>query len=78
MAIHPYNNQHETNWNKGLYQVVIKAHGHDRPFGYCDGSDEDRRQLLEMAENEGMTNIELVTKPLKNDREVWTLKGNVG
>jgi hypothetical protein len=77
MAIHPHNNENETQWNRGNYKVMIKGNGSTRAFAYCDGSQEDKDVLLQMAEDEGLMSAEIIIKPLKNEREVWTLSGEM-
>jgi hypothetical protein len=79
MAIHPYNPKTDTEWGKGVYKVMIKAHGAERPFGFCDGTAEDEAQILLQAENEGLMDVELSKRPIKGGvREIWTLKGEGG
>lgn len=77
MAIHPNTNENETLWNRGHYKVVIMGNGASRAFAYCDGSVEDKEELLQMAEEEGLMSAEIMVKPLKNDREIWTLSGEM-
>ena len=75
MTIQPYNNDAHNAWNRGKYKVMIKSPDVERPFAFCDGTDEDRAALFNMAEEEGLIAVELKVKPLKNDREVWMLYG---
>lgn len=75
MAIYEHNNQNESLWSKGQYQVMIKTPQSERPFGYCDGTNEDEASLIATAESEGMEQVSIMRKPLKTGREIWTVMG---
>ena len=76
MAIHIYSTQYENLWNKGQLAVMIKAQGAERPFGYCDGTQEDADALIAMAEGEGLERVRIERKDLKTGRQVWTILGD--
>jgi len=78
MAIHTYSNSTQTAWNRGQLNVMIKAPNNDRPFGYCDGTEEDRMSLITMAEQEGLSGINIDIRNLKTGRQVWTICGDLG
>ena len=75
MAIQQHSNATETQWNRGNLQVMIKAQGVDRPFGYCDGTPEDEQELITLAEREGLHQVSIQKKVLKTGREIWTVTG---
>ncbi len=76
MAIYEHNNQNESLWSKGKYQVMIKTPRSDRPFGYCDGTTEDENTLIATAEREGLDQVRISRKHLKTGREIWTVEGD--
>jgi hypothetical protein len=78
MAIYPYNPKTETEWGKGTYKVMIKAHGSERPFGYCDGTPEDEAAVMQQAQDEGLMDVQMSKRSVKGVREIWTLKGEGG
>ena len=78
MTIHTYSNSSQTAWNRGQLNVMIKAPNNDRPFGYCDGTEEDRKSLIAMAEEEGLAGIDIDVRNLKTGRQVWTICGDLG
>ena len=75
MAIHEYSTAYENLWNKGQFNAMIKASGSERPFGYCDGTDEDADVLIAMAEGEGLEKVRIERKELKTGRQIWTICG---
>ena len=77
MAIYEHNTHHETLWNRGDHQVMIRSPHSDRPMGYCDGHAEDEASLLETAESEGLEQARIERRVLKTGREVWTIVGEI-
>lgn len=71
--IHEYNNANQTRWDHGDFKVQLRAHGRDRPIGFCDGTAEDLAELQTIAEQEGATDFPIAKKMLKSGREMWTL-----
>jgi hypothetical protein len=71
--IHPYDNQAQTNWDRGLLQVQLIQEGNSRPLGFCDGTPEDLAALRERAEAEGAEEMQIKKQVLKSGREIWTL-----
>lgn len=78
MAIYEHNSENETLWGKGKHQAMIKTPNVDRPFGYCDGTDEDEQSLVAMAESEGLERVHIDRRRLKTGREIWTVRGEGG
>jgi hypothetical protein len=78
MAIYLHNPKTETEWGKGAYKVMIKSANAERPYGYCDGTPEDERSLVEMAEGEGLLEVEIHKRMVKGIREIWTIRGEGG
>lgn len=75
MAIYAQDNENDSRWNRGEHQVMLKSPTAERPFGYCDGTQEDEDALMELAAEEGVANATIEKKALKSGREVWTLHG---
>lgn len=73
--IHPYSNESQTKWDRGLLKVQLNQTGSTRPFGFCDGSDADVAELHAMAEAEGADEVSIRKQVLKSGREIWTLGG---
>lgn len=73
MAIHAVSNETRTQWDKGGFQVMLKTEVQTEPFGFCDGSDDDERELVSMAEREG-ADVEIQKRSLKTGRQVWTVR----
>jgi hypothetical protein len=71
--IHKHDNASQTRWDRGELRVQLVVAGSDRPWGFCDGSDEDLAELREIAEAEGAEDPEIRRKVLKSGREIWTL-----
>ena len=71
--IHPYVNQTQTKWDRGLLQVQLIQAGNSRPLGFCDGTPEDLASLRERAESEGAEQMQIKKQVLKSGREIWTL-----
>ena len=44
-----------------------------RPFGFCDGSEEDLAELRARSEEEGAEAMHIQRKLLKSGREIWTI-----
>jgi hypothetical protein len=78
MAIYRHNPQTETEWGKGSYKVMIKAKGQERPYGYCDGGEEDEEALRQLAEGEGLMDVQITKRSVKGVKEIWTLEGEGG
>ncbi|MEO0602240.1 MAG: hypothetical protein AAF211_12435 [Myxococcota bacterium] len=60
-------------WNKGELKVEVRVPGSDRPVAYCDGTDEDIRELEKIAEAEGTELPTIHRRVLKTGREIWTI-----
>lgn len=71
--IHPHDNETQTRWDRGELQVQLVAPGNSKPLGFCDGSEQDMRELIEIAESEGAEGIQISKKVLKTGREIWTV-----
>jgi hypothetical protein len=76
--IYPYDNSTQTRWDKGEFTVQLSLPNNPRPFGFCDGSEEDLAELRAMAEAEGAEEVNIHKKHLKSGREIWTLSGLAG
>jgi hypothetical protein len=73
--IHPYDNDTQTRWDRGEFQVQLVQANTPRPFGFCDGTEADMAELRALAESEGAETVEIKRKMLKSGREIWTLGG---
>jgi len=73
--IHPYNNATQTRWDRGELKVQLNQRNNSRPIGFCDGTPEDYRELISIAETEGVDDVIIEKKMLKTGREIWTLSG---
>jgi hypothetical protein len=73
--IRKYSNETQTLWNRGQFKVQLMVPGSNFPIGFCDGSDKDISELEGIAEAEGADAIAIHRKYLKQDREIWTLRG---
>ncbi len=73
--IHKYDNQTQTKWDRGDFQVQLTVPTSDRPIGFCDGTDADLAELAAIAEAEGAEDFAIHRKVLKSGREIWTLGG---
>jgi hypothetical protein len=73
MAIEPWNNETQTKWDHGGFQVMIKTPENSRPIGFCDGDAADERAIVEQALREG-TEVAIDKKVLKTGREIWTVR----
>lgn len=51
--IYPYNNDTQTRWDRGDFQVQLNLPQNSRPVGFCDGSDSDESERQALAESEG-------------------------
>jgi hypothetical protein len=71
--IYPYDNATQTRWDRGELQVQLNLPNNPRPFGFCDGSDEDLAELRARSEEEGAEEMHIQRKLLKSGREIWTL-----
>lgn len=78
MAIYEHSNATETRWGKGDFKAMIKSPRAERPVGYCDGTPEDERELIQTAEREGLSGVYIQRKTLKTGREIWTVLGDGG
>ena len=68
-----YDNDAQTRWNHGEFQVELRVPNNSRPLGYCDGSEEDEREVYAIAETEGAA-VVIHKKRLKTGREIWTVQ----
>ena len=73
--IYWHSNETQTRWDRGEYAVRLQLPARDKPVGFCDGSDEDIRDLQARAESEGVDAFRIEKKTLKTGREIWTLHG---
>lgn len=73
MAIEPHNNETQTKWDHGEFQVMIKSPEMNRPIGFCDGDSADEQQIIEQAAREG-AEVEIDKKTLKTGRQIWTVR----
>ena len=73
MTIEPHNNETQTKWDHGDFQVMIKSPQVDRPIGFCQGTEADENEIVEQAMNEG-AEIVIDKKVLKTGREIWTVR----
>jgi hypothetical protein len=73
--IHPYDNDTQTRWDRGEFQVQLVLPNTPRPIGFCDGTEADMAELRALAESEGAETVEIKRKVLKSGREIWTLGG---
>ena len=71
--IHRHNNESSTLWDHGDLKVKIMVPTSDRPVAYCDGTEEDERELRAIAEAEGTELPVIQRKVLKTGREIWTI-----
>lgn len=71
--IHRHDNASSTLWDHGDLKVKIVVPTSDRPVGYCDGTEEDERELHAIAEAEGTELPTIQRKILKTGREIWTI-----
>ena len=75
VMIYPYDNSSQTRWDRGEFKVQLNKPNNPRPVGFCDGSDADLAELINIAESEGADDVTIEKKPLKSGREIWTLGG---
>ncbi len=73
VMIYPYSNETQTRWDRGDFAVQLCMPGNPRPIGFCDGSEADIAELIEIAETEGADNVNIQKKHLKSGRQIWTL-----
>lgn len=73
--IYKYDNESQTKWDRGEYQVRLLIPTQAAPIGFCDGTDEDIAELRGIAESEGAESFAIQRKALKTGREIWTLGG---
>ncbi len=71
--VYPYNMKSLQQWNRGVHKVQIMVPGHDKPVAYCDGTEQDIRDLRATAEEEGTELPEIRRRILKTGREIWTI-----
>lgn len=72
MAIHEHNNETQTLWDRGEFQVMLKTPESGRPIGFCDGDARDEEEVIEIALLEG-SEVTIDKKVLKTGREIWTV-----
>lgn len=75
--IHPYSNETQSKWDKGLFKVQLLLPETTRPMGFCDGTAADVAELKAIAEAENAS-MTIEKKVLKTGREIWTLRGGGG
>ncbi|MBN2415448.1 hypothetical protein JXO52_06385 [bacterium] len=73
--IHAYSSATQSRWDRGELKVQLNQQNNPRPIGFCDGTPEDMRELLSIAELEGVDDVQIDKKILKTGREIWTLGG---
>jgi hypothetical protein len=73
--IYPHSNSTQTRWDHGEFKVQLNQPNNPRPIGFCDGSPEDLAELTSIAEDEGVYDVKIHKKILKNGCEIWTLGG---
>ena len=73
MAIHPYDNESQTQWDRGGFPVMIQSAQSSRPIGFCDGTAADEAEIRQTAADEG-AEVEIDRKVLKTGREIWTIR----
>ena len=71
-----YSHTSERQWNDGGFKVELRSWNRPRPIGYCDGSEADEAELAGIGEEEGVEELRIEKKMLKNDRERWTIVGD--
>lgn len=71
--IHRYDGKSLALWDRGELKVKIVVPNSDRPIAFCDGTDEDERELQAIAEAEGTELPTIRRKVLKTGREIWTI-----
>ena len=71
--IHRYDNKSLALWDHGDLKVKIVVPSSERPVAYCDGTEEDERELRAIAEEEGTELPTIQRKILKTGREIWTI-----
>ena len=71
--IRRHDNESLALWDRGDLNVKIVIPSSDRPVAYCDGTDEDERELRAIAEEEGTELPTIQRKMLKTGREIWTI-----
>lgn len=76
--IYRHDNATQTRWDRGELKVQLCQPNNPNPIGFCDGTDEDLRELVAIAESEGVDDVEIQKKFLKNGCEIWTLGGQGG
>jgi hypothetical protein len=60
-------------WGRGELKVQLILPGQTRPMGYCDGTEEDEAELVDIAESEGVDDLPIQKRILKTGREIWTM-----
>ncbi len=68
-----YSNESLQRWTRGQLQVRLDVPGRELPMGYCDGTDDDERELRAIAEAEGVESLPIHKKLLKTGRQIWTV-----
>jgi hypothetical protein len=72
--IHPYSDDGLRRWNRGEYQVQLLVPSRERPYGWCDGTDEDEAELRARSDEEGEAALQIDKRLLRTGRQVWTLR----
>jgi hypothetical protein len=73
--MYPYNVENLNRFGRGDLAVQINSPGSTRPMGYCDGTEADLAELRAISEEEGVEELEIVRKRLKNGQEIWIVSG---
>lgn len=73
--IYKHDNETQTKWDRGEYQVQLMVPTQQGPIGFCDGTEADLAELRSIAEAEGAETFTVKRKTLKTGREIWTLGG---
>lgn len=68
-----YDLQAQQRWNRGELKVEVRVPGSDRPVAYCDGTEDDVRELESIAQAEGTELPTIHRRVLKTGREIWTI-----
>ncbi len=73
MSIESYNNETQTRWDSGDFQVMLMSTTATAPIGFCEGTAADESEILSTAEMEGVE-VAIDKKSLKTGRQIWTVR----
>ena len=76
--IHPYNDETQTLWDRGVLAVQLVHASEPRTIGFCDGTAADAAEFRRIARARDGDRLVLVRRVLESGREVWTLGGPGG